>query len=280
MQGILTSGVLRAYNLGQMTDFTEGLYAASIMSAVLDRAFASAKDDNIKQLLAALRRQLTKVDLSNVFALSLTEDGDEPGMWEIYAEGGQGFGFAIPIYKALKWREEHKAMFLKCHYKPEELESFCKAALQKITDIYLGDVAAGAAPNPDVYAAMFLEDVSWFAPAFKQQIRADEKEWRYVVVRPVAEHKHTDDGRAYIELPLQPTPQFPHPIEAICAGPNCDYDDTIRPLQRLLFEKGHGANYPVHLSKHFAARAGRQSPPLNYPAPISAVANLLNSKLN
>jgi Protein of unknown function (DUF2971) len=265
MRAVISSGVLRAHNLGQMNDFAEGRYAASFMRAHIDRSYAVEPDPTAMNLLSALRRQLTMVDLSNVFALSFTSDGDEPGMWRLYADGGRGFSFAIPTSEAVSWGgDSHKGMFVKCVYDSKTLAEFCVQALAKIRDIYLSDAVAGLTPDAADYAGMFLRNIAWFAPAFKPDVWSDEKEWRFIFTRPRSAQK-AFDGRYYIELPLElPTPKNPHPITAICAGPDCDYEDDILPLQRVLHDKGFGGKggmFPIFTSVRHVTRPGRRPPP-------------------
>ena len=264
MRAIIASSVLRAHNLGQMNDFAEGRYAASVMRAHIDRGYAVEPNPVAMELLGTMRRQLTSVDLSNVFALSFTSDGDELGMWRLYADGGRGFSFAIPTSDALTWAGDgHKGMFVGCVYDPRTLARFCADALARIRDIYLSDVADNPSLDAPDYAQMFLQNISWFAPAFKPEIWSDEKEWRFIFSRPRSEHKVTD-GRHYIELPLVlPTVKNPQPITALCAGPDSDYEDDILTLQRILYDKGFGGvggDFPIYTSTKHVTRPGRHPP--------------------
>lgn len=273
MRAIISSGMLRAHNLAQMNDFAEGRYAASFMRAHIDRGSAIQPDQDAMALLGAMRQQLTRVDLANVFALSFTSDGDEPGMWRLYADRGRGFSFAIPTRNALSWGGDgHKGMFASCIYKSGRLTRFCADALAKIQEIYLRDAGNGLAVDPAEYAAMFLDNISWFAPVFKPDVWADEKEWRFIFARPQPEHK-SSDGRHYIELPLAlPTTQNPQPITAICAGPDCDYEDDILPLQQVLYERGFGGlggNFPIYTSTKHVTRPGRKPPNKREAAPTA-----------
>ncbi len=272
MQAIVASGVLRAYNLGQMNDFAEGRYAASVMRAYVDRGYAVEPNSDAMELLNAIRQQFTTLTLSNVFALSFTPDSDESGMWRLYADRGRGFSFAIPIYEALSWAgDNHKGMMLKCSYDSKMLAAFCEQAVSKIREIYLSDVALGTNPDPIQYANMFLQNISWFAPAFKPEAWQDEKEWRFIFVRPQTEHKTLLNGRTYIELPLiPPTKENPHPITAICGGPDCDYVENIVPLQSILYNNGYGGEFPVYLSQKHVTRLGRESPIMR-PATLTTV---------
>src|SRR5689334_17921165 len=177
MQAIIRSGVVRAFNLGQMNDFAEGRYAASVMRAHIDRGYAVEPNPDASALLQAMRNQLTGIDLSNTFAFSLTTDGDEMGMWRLYADRGKGFSFAIPTDKAVSWASsEHFGFLLKCTYDPKVLDEFCIRTLTRIREMYLADVAAALSPDPAQYANLFLENVAWFAPAFKPHVWHDERE--------------------------------------------------------------------------------------------------------
>jgi hypothetical protein len=272
MQAIVSSGVMRAYNLGQMNDLAEGRYAASVMRAHIDRGYAVEADANASELLGAMRRQLTSINLSNVFAISLTSDGDEPGMWRLYADRGRGFSFAIPLDKALLWAGHgHNGMLLKCTYDHNVLTEFCVRTLGKIREIYVADIVGGLKPHASDYASMFFDNIAWFAPAFKPSVWQDEKEWRFIFARPPDVHRTLSDGRTYIELPLTVTAENPYPITAICGGPDCDYEDDILPLQRILYEKGHGAYFPIHVSTTHVTRAGRRAPVRRVPTEPGSV---------
>ena len=123
LEAILTSGVMRAYNLGKMNDLVEARYAASVMRAHIERGFAVEEDPNASDLLGELRRQLVGVDLSDTFALSFSPDGDELGMWKLYSDRGRGFSFAVPILTALSWLSHH-GMLLRCNYDHHVLSDF------------------------------------------------------------------------------------------------------------------------------------------------------------
>ena len=272
MQSIVRSGVLRAFNLGQMNDFAEGRYAASVMRAHIDRGYAVEPNPDAAVLLQAMRQQLTSINLSNVFALSFTTDGDEMGMWHLYADRGKGFSFAIRIDNALSWASSgHLGLLLKVSYDPAVLDQFCVRTLTKIREMYLADVAAAVAPDPAQYANLFFENVAWFAPAFKPYVWHDEKEWRFIFVRPPADHKKLPDGRTYIELSLTPpSATDPRPITAMCGGPHSDYEDDFLPLQKALFDKGYGPLFPIHVSQKHAVRPGRRPPVMRPPGSSSS----------
>ena len=264
MRAIIASGVLRAHNIGQMNDFAEARYAASVMRAQIDRQYALEANLNADCLFAVMRDQMSSLDLSNVFVLSFTSDGDELGMWKLYADRGQGFSFALPILPALEWAAKtHQGFFARCSYCVERLEEFCRSAVATIREIFLADIAAGIHPDPVAYCEAFFRNVAWFAPVFKPRVWEDEKEWRFVFTRPQCDHKTIEGGKHCIELPLRPSDEASFgPLTAICAGPNCDYEADILPLQAVLVSKGYDPSFAIHLARGHVTRPGRRPPNL------------------
>lgn len=262
MRSIASSGIIRAYNLGKMSDFVDGRYAATIMRAHIDRAYAVEVDGDALELFAALRAALSAVELGDVFVLSLTVDGDEMGMWRLYADRGKGFSFVMPTKNAHTWGlQHHRGTFLKCIYDYKILASLCDESLKKLRELFLADVAAGLKPDPAYCAAWFLDLAAWLSAAFKPEVYRDEREWRFVFRCPAEYHKVSEDGRTFVELPVfSSNPEFSCPFTAICAGPDCDYDDGILPLRRVLQQQGYGPNFPVYESRQHSVRPGKRVP--------------------
>lgn len=130
---------------------------------------------------------------------------------------------------------------MKCQYDPEALDLFCAGALKAVRTCFIDDLKEGLSPDPAQYAAEFLFNISYFAPMFKPQVWADEKEWRLLFIKPAAEHKKLLDGRIYIEVPQTE----PLPIIALCAGANCE-EQSVRPL-RIYMHENH-LDIPIHVA--------------------------------
>jgi len=247
MAGIVQSGRMWAHNLGNMNDFTEVRFGASVLRAHLDRGYALEPDPRACDLFRTIRRQLGTIELSTVFALSFSADGDERGMWRLYADRGTGFSFGIPAFKlAQPWG----GYLIRCNYSGDDLDAFCVRALAKIREVFLADVSAGRTGTYDAYAALFFSHVVWFGPIFKHKVWSDEQEWRVVYIRPSQHHKQRSDGRPYIEIPVPEDGRLP--IGAVCAGPNCDQQGTVRPLRELMNKSGYGAVL-IYNSNHAAS---------------------------
>lgn len=237
MLGILESGKLRAHNIDHLNDKAEIRYAVSVMRARTERLYALEPIEPLAGLLAQIARQLDSVDTSHVFIASFSAENNDTSLWRLYSDREKGFSFCIPTYKVENWG----GFLMKCQYDPPVLDTFCAGALKTVRTCFIDDLKAGLSPDPAQYAAEFLYNISYFAPMFKPQVWADEKEWRLLFIRPPAEHKKLLDGRLYIELP----PDDRLPIVALCAGANCD-EQSVRPLQVYMYE--NHIDIPIHIT--------------------------------
>ena len=99
MADIIRSGRMWAHNIGTMSDFIEVRFAASVLGAHLDRSYALEPHPRVGELFRTMRKQLAEIGLWTVFALSFSSNGDELGMWRLYADRGTGFSFGITAFK-------------------------------------------------------------------------------------------------------------------------------------------------------------------------------------
>jgi hypothetical protein len=189
------------------------------MRAHIDRAYAVEADPLFTEVLNRIRRTQIPLDINQVFLLSFSPDGDEIGMWGLYANRKSGFSFS---FSPTEISTVQNALILPCKYDPQELHDFCIRCLVGLRNIVLADSAAGTAQDPQYYADDFLRHGVWFTAVFKPQIWSDEQEWRMVITRPGTHHQHLKDGRHYITIP-GPGDNFDRfPIRAICLGAECD----------------------------------------------------------
>jgi hypothetical protein len=246
MKGILQSRTIRAGSLEKMNDTSEVRFTASIFRALIDRRYATETDPEVITLLQAVRSQLRQpLDLSFVFALSLSVDGDEAGMWNLYADRGQGFSFVILTKDLIPWAGfNQKGWLWKCRYGEEETSLYCEKVLDEGIALYRRYLRRVSTFDVDAYAAMFLDKASYLAPVFKPKIWHDEQEWRWIFVRP------DKKGQPYIELPRYDGDGDGKKcvISAICAGPTSNYLRSIVPLQQLLAQTAQ--TIPIHESRH------------------------------
>jgi hypothetical protein len=225
---ILKTGKLWVQNIEHLNDKSEIRYAASIFRANVERAYALEPVDPVVELFQRIRTSLNTLDTSEVFIASFSADGDEIGMWRLYGDRGRGLSFAIPTYMVKEWG----GFPIRCQYQESDADQFCLDALKLVRDCFVAELRAGAKPNPQQYAELFLYRISYFAAMFKQSAWADEKEWRLLFLKPPSEQQALPNGVKYIEIP----PNGRVPIVAICQGPLCNYEGAAEPVQRFIRE--------------------------------------------
>src|SRR5215204_6249223 len=70
MQSIIRTGIMRAFNVEFMNDHAELRYAASVMRAHIDRAYAIGTDPFFCDVLNRIRRTTIPLDIRQLFLLS------------------------------------------------------------------------------------------------------------------------------------------------------------------------------------------------------------------
>jgi len=233
IRGVVQSGRMRASNIEEMNDHAEVRYATSVMRAHLDRAYAYEPDTAVAKLLNSMRRQTIGFDLRELFVLSFTHISDDEGMWRLYGNRGHGYSFCFHTADAKLWG----GFVLRCQYDAEHLNDLCSATLQRIRSLFLALEKTSTVDETDELAGSFIRKMSWLAAMFKPAIWRDEEEWRLLFHEPDRSKHHTENGRTFIEVPSDGHV----PIQAVCAGPNCDRQGSIQPLYELLRARGYRA---------------------------------------
>ena len=228
--GILESGVLRLGTLDWTDDKTEVMHAAGVFRCELDKVFLTdGLDERGKELLAAMRRELNRpLRISNVYSMSVSEDGNNEQLWKLYSEAGSGFAIGIPQDAFLSATEHpHWAEVWRVSYGKDVLERYCAEALRVILETYLSRFDRGHEAYPawfppvDQMALAYLREISHFAAAFKASDWSYQQEWRWAVIQPPEE----DSMTRHLPLPLPlryPADETCLPICSITAGPRCN----------------------------------------------------------
>lgn len=235
---ILRSGKLWVNNVEHLNDKAELRYAISIFRARLDRASANEDDEAVRALFIQIQKLMEPLNTKGYFIASFAANGDNPDMWNLYADRGKGFSFAIPLYKLEDWG----GFPARCHYDPHSIDQFSSGALETVAKCLIAEMRGGHSPDLESYAATFLWNISYFAALFKPHSWADEQEWRMIFVNPSTEVKQRENGNSFIEVPK--TERLP--IVAVCAGPNCP-SETIDELHALNLEMK--LSFPLFYSK-------------------------------
>ncbi len=237
---ILRSGHVRAYCIEEMNDPAEILYAVSIARAHIDRFYATETDEAVVPLFRALQQQTNgRFRSHTVFTVSFSTDGDEIGMWGLYADRRRGVSLCVRLTDANQWALANDGYLARVAYDPDAIDALVARALRRIRELFVRDFASGTDPDPAVYADLFLKHAIWFAPLLKPKVWSPEQEWRAIFVR--TEQHHLVDGTRHFVLLPEP------PIKALCLAPEFpaaqgpEYQNALAAHGLALFKSNHGA---------------------------------------
>jgi hypothetical protein len=250
MEGILNSGCFWANNVQHQNDLAELRVAASIFRASIERFRVIDGHDDVMPLFDALRQIMSRVDVSDVYVLSLVANGDDDNLWRLYGDRGKGVSLTFPTLWSLDWNENW--MLVKVQYGEDAVRDFSERSLRMIRTIYRQDLFAGDALPPEEYANLLFENVRWFAPAFKLNAWADEKEWRLFRIGSGDERQQRPDGRYFLKAPSKSKLR----IAAAAFGPQCPPETAVQ-IRKAAHVNGYGV-IDFHHSQ-FAAASHRQA---------------------
>jgi len=250
MEGILNSGCFWANNVQHQNDLAELRVAASIFRASIERFRVIDGHDDVMPLFDALRQIMSRVDVSDVYVLSLVADGDEANLWRLYGDQGKGVSLTFPTLWSLDWNENW--MLVKVQYGEDAVRDFSERSLRMIRTIYRQDLFAGEALPAKDYADLLFENVRWFAPAFKLNAWADEREWRLFRIGSGDERQQRPDGRYFLKAPSKSKLR----IAAAAFGPQCPPETAVQ-IRKAAYLNDYGG-IDFHHSQ-FATRSYRQA---------------------
>ncbi len=233
MEGILSSGCFWANNVQHQNDLAEIRVAASIFRASIERFRVIESDGDVVPLFDALRQIMSRIDLGDVYVLSLVANGDDENLWGLYGDRGTGFSLAFPTLWPLQWNENW--VLVKVQYGEETVREFSERSLRLIRTIYRQDIAQGAALPAKNYADLLFENIRWFAPAFKLNAWADEKEWRLFRIGSGDERQQRPDGRYFLKAPSKNKLR----IAAVACGPQCP-PEAVLSVRKAAYLNGYG----------------------------------------
>lgn len=238
LKGILGSGCFWVNDLKHLNDASELRYAASVLRAHIDRMRAVEDIDAVRPLFDALQIAMGRMNFDGVYILSLVPNGDDLYLWNLYADRGKGVSIALAANDHMMEWEPGWFLF-KCQYGDDAVNEFCRHAIGTIRAIYAVDVSAGNPAPVQDYADLFLDNIRWFAPAFKVGSWSDENEWRLFRIghSDLGERfqRPAPDNRYYVKAPCNKKLK----LAAASYGPNC-LPETVLNIRHAAAANGYG----------------------------------------
>lgn len=186
------------------------------------------------------------------YVASLCENGNALSQWRSYCPPTGGFAVRFDVHPLMDRATAKGFEFTQCVYDPEVQQRIC----EEIIDSFLAetvpevpvDLTAAYEDTPippghiSVQVADLHECLSRFAPLFKHQAFAEEREWRVVARRKTtAEEIRFRAGKGtvipYIPVPLAPKLPEEWRHVGIRVGPCADPEAACRAALNLLWAK-------------------------------------------
>lgn len=202
--GILTKGELWAGHVLYLNDSKEFIHALELAEGVLQKRLEAATSDAERALITRLidraerAEQATKAD---VYAASLTTQGDLLSQWLSYCPGGGGFSIGFDGEKLAANARESCFTLRRCEYDPdakraiieeivestlhgfrEELEKSFKFEEAARDQGFLVKLIANirSRAGPFFSSLSFWADITGKAPILKHESFCAEDEWRLI----------------------------------------------------------------------------------------------------
>jgi hypothetical protein len=189
--GIVWSQELFATKIQYFNDSAEFHLALDLAFALLQEPDAGGTVER----RARIAEQIHAVRQANIFAVSLTTDGDLLSQWRAYGRSSNMYAVGLRSSVLLRIAEERDGMLSRCLYDTE-------GHRQKIGD------AVDAAVHDGGHADAFRNSILSIAPLVKHPSFEEENEWR--LVTPLLDER----GMEFREGLFTPVPYIAVPLRA------------------------------------------------------------------
>jgi hypothetical protein len=239
--GIVAVGAMYATKIQYFNDSAEFHLALNLAQALIRELSA---DGGVKLPDADITRLVNEVESirhANVFALSLSAEGDLLSQWRAYGSPGSSFAVGLETPLLRHFAEEEGWALLRCIYDPEDhrhaVGAVVERAVSSADSVQAGDVLRGSLLS--------------LAPRMKHHSFEEEEEWR--LVSPLLDESEAFEYRTGRSTPI-PYVQFPiardkreSAIGEIVVGPSPHRDLSIMATAGLL--RRYGIAAPVRASE-------------------------------
>jgi Protein of unknown function (DUF2971) len=236
--GILTSKSIWASEIRFLNDATEFRTALETVGAELRNRLNDLDSKEARERGEAIFREFTVLEESSVFALALTEKGDDLSQWRAYGGKHSGFALGFDVDRLTSLAAEHEFSLERCFYEGPEhsllTETIVDAALAWLDE---GDRMTRRRRRE------FRRTMLKTAPLLKDYSFHDESEWRLVS----ASHDVTSPDIGFRSGPSTLIPYYSlplialdgsTPLSSVTVGPTPHADLAIQSTCALLRARG------------------------------------------
>jgi hypothetical protein len=245
--GIIDSKSIWASVVHFLNDATEFRAALEVVAAELRTRVAELDSREGNARGEAILRELTALEETNVFVLSLTEEDDDLSQWRAYGGKHSGFALGFDIDKLHELASEH-SFSLECCLYDSPAQGLLAAT---IVDEAMAWLSAGDRMDHR-RRREFRRTMVRMAPLFKDYSFADEREWRLVsashplTMANIGFHAGPSTIVPHYRLPLFVT-SGSSPLSSVTVGPTPHLDLAMQSARALL--QARGFDIPVYESR-------------------------------
>ncbi len=177
--GILKTKALWASNIHYSNDAAELAYAMELVQSTLDNALRSERGP-FNDWYGAVLEELDTIRHVNLFAFSLSEQGDLLSQWRGYCPEGIGFSIGFEYDDLLEPMKRQEFRLVKCVYDLKQHQQII---------VELGEPAIACLDNPNQQdrsarlkqaVQIFLDGLIRIGPIMKHPSFHEEREWRLI----------------------------------------------------------------------------------------------------
>lgn len=247
--GILDSGYIWATKIQFMNDATEFRTAIEMVATELRSRAPDYFDTSPERArVNALFEQVSAVESTDVFVLSLTEEDDQLSQWRAYSGHHSGFAIGFDVAVLCKVASEHGFSLDGCIY-DTRAQSYLAAILVDNGLLWLSHSARMERRRCREFRRTLLK----LAPLFKHYTFAEEGEWRLTSTS----HLATSPEIGFRAGPSTIVPYYKIPLRAkdgtsvlssVTVGPTPHPELSVASVHALASARGFGG-VPVWESK-------------------------------
>jgi hypothetical protein len=237
--GILESRYIWATKIQFMNDATEFRTAIETVATELRSRAPDPFDPSPEHArVDALFDQLSAVESTDVFVISLTEEGDQLSQWRAYSGRHSGFAIGFDVATLCKVASEHGFSLDRCIYDPQA-HSLLAATLVDSGLLWLSHSGRMTRRRCREFRRTLLK----WAPMFKHYTFDEEREWRLVSTSHLATSPETGfrPGPStiipYYKLPLH-AKDGSSVLSSVTVGPTPHPELSVESVHALASARG------------------------------------------
>jgi hypothetical protein len=247
--GIFDSRCIWATKIQFMNDATEFRTAIEMIAMELrSRALDPFEQTPERARVDALYDQVSAVESTDVFVLSLTEEGDQLSQWRAYSGRHSGFAIGFDVATLCRVASEHGFSLDRCIY-DSQAQSLLAATLVDNGFLWIAHNERMTRRRCREFRRTLLK----WAPLFKHYTFDEEREWRLVSTSHPATSPETGFRAGpstiipHYKLPLR-TKDGSSVISSVTVGPTPHPELSVESVHALASARGFGG-VPILESK-------------------------------